>query len=100
MAIAIVMDFDGGTLEMYDEVVRRMGYTSGGMGAPGGLFHWVTATDTGIRITDVWESREQFEAFSTEKIGPITRDVGVPQDPRVAMYDVHNYLTSDSLVTT
>jgi hypothetical protein len=94
MAVAVVMDFEGGTLEQYDEVVDRMGFARSGPGAPGGLFHWVTRTDKGIRVTDVWETREQFEHFSTDQIRPITRDVGVPQEPAVSIHEVHNYLTA------
>lgn len=94
MAVAVVMDFEGGTLEQYDEVVHRMGFAREGEGAPGGLFHWVTGTDKGIRVTDVWASREQFEAFAADQIRPITRDVGIPQEPEVSFHEVHNYLTA------
>jgi hypothetical protein len=54
MAVAVVLEFPGATLKQYDEVIERMGFEPGGSGAPGGLFHWVTATDDGIRGTDVW----------------------------------------------
>ena len=57
MAIAVQLDFDGMTLDQYDEVIKRMGFTPGGQGGPGVLFHWVTKTDKGLRVTDVWESR-------------------------------------------
>ena len=53
MAIAIEMNFRGATLEQYDQVIQKMGFTPGGVGAPGGLFHWVTGTDDGIRVVDV-----------------------------------------------
>jgi hypothetical protein len=86
------LDFPGGTLEQYDQVIHKMGFQPGGPGAPGGLFHWVTKTDEGIRVTDVWESREQFERFAQEKIGPLTAQVGVPK-PNITFYEVHNYLT-------
>lgn len=94
MAVAIVMDFEGGTLEQYDEVVGRMGFARQGQGAPGGLFHWVTTTDKGIRVTDVWNTREEFDQFAADQIGPITRDVGIPQEPAVSVHEVHNYLTA------
>jgi hypothetical protein len=84
--------FPGGTLEQYDEVIQKMGLHPGGSGAPGGIFHWVTKTGGGIRVTDVWESREQFDQFATEQIRPITAEVGVPR-PEVTFYEVHNYLT-------
>ncbi len=94
MAVAVVMDFEGGTLEQYDEVVQRMGFAREGAGAPGGLFHWVTDTDKGIRITDVWRTREEFDQFASETIGPLTRQVGIPQEPAVSVHEVHNYLTA------
>ena len=45
------MEFEGATLDQYDEVIEKMGFSPGGAGAPGGLFHWITATDGGIRVT-------------------------------------------------
>jgi hypothetical protein len=81
MAVGVVLEFAGATLDQYDEVVSRMGFTPGGTGEPGGLFHWVTRTDDGIRITDVWQTREHFETFARDKIGPITVAVGVPNPP-------------------
>lgn len=94
MAVAVVLEFKGGTLDQYDQVIEKMGFERGGKGAPGGLFHWVTKTDDGLRVTDVWTDRETFQKFADEKIGPITQDVGVPGPPEVTMYDVHNYLTA------
>jgi hypothetical protein len=93
MAVGVVMDFEGATLEQYDRVVEKMGFTPRGAGAAGGIFHWVTETDRGIRVTDVWSSREAFEEFAQAEIGPYTREVGIEAAPRVTMYDVHSYLT-------
>lgn len=94
MPVAVVLEFSGGSLEEYDKTIERMGFTPGGPGAPGGLFHWVTATGDGIRVTDVWETREQFDRFAEEKIGPITAEVGIPGPPQITFYDVHNHLTA------
>jgi hypothetical protein len=94
MPVAVVLDFPGGTLEQYDKVIELMGFTPGGAGAPGGLFHWVTATDDGIRVTDVWESREQFEKFAEEEIGPRTQEAGIPAPPQVSFHDVHNHFNA------
>jgi hypothetical protein len=100
MPVAIVMDFEGGTLAQYDEVIERMGFARGGEGADGGLFHWVAATEGGIRVTDVWESAEQYQQFAEEHIGPISQDVGIPAPPQLTFYDVHNYLTAGVVVPT
>jgi hypothetical protein len=94
MAIAVIQDFEGGTPEQYDEVIKAMGFSPGGPGTPGCIFHWITRTDTGTRITDVWESREQFERFAAEEIAPKAQAAGVPGPPRITFYDVHNYLTA------
>jgi hypothetical protein len=96
MPVAVVLDFKGGTLEQYDQVIEKMGFVPGGAGALGGLFHWVTATDDGILITDVWETAEQFQQFADEQIGPISQQVGIPAPPQVTFYEVHNYLSAAS----
>ncbi len=94
MAVGIQLDFKGATLEQYDQVIQKMGFRPGGTGGPGGLFHWVTKTSDGIRVVDVWQSREDFEKFSQEKIGPITQEVGFASPPNIQFFEVHNYLTA------
>jgi hypothetical protein len=93
MAVAVIMDFEEATLEQYDEVIQKMGFSPGGSGAEGGISHWVTKTNGGIRVTDVWESRERFEQFAQEQIGPITAEVGIAGPPQISYAEVHNYLT-------
>ncbi len=93
MAVAVILEFDGGTLDQYDQVVEKMGFEPGGSGAPGALFHWVTKTDNGFRVTDVWESRERFEQFAEEKIGPNSQEVGLTE-PEISFYEIHNHLTT------
>jgi hypothetical protein len=90
VAVAVVMDFEGGTLDQYDQVVQAMGLTRGGPTPPNALFHWVTETDSGLRVTDVWETREAFDAFAQEQIGPQTQTVGLPQ-PSTTFHEVHNH---------
>jgi len=93
MAVAMIIDFVGGTLEQYDEVIEKMGFTPEGSGGPGGLFHWVTKTDDGLRVTDVWRTREECDKFAAEQIGPRTAEVGMSA-PKINYFDVHNYLTA------
>ena len=94
MAVAIIMDFPGATLEQYDQVLERMGLTPGGEAPPGALFHWVAATEDGIRVTDVWESREEFDAFARDQIQPHTAAVGIPAPPELTYVEVHNHFTA------
>ena len=55
----------------------------------------VTATEDGIRVTDVWQTRGEFEAFAAEQIGPLTAEVGVPAPPEITFHDVHNFDSAD-----
>ena len=88
------LDFAGATAEQYDQVIAKMGFRPEGAGGPGGMFHWVTVTDSGLRVTDVWETKELFEKFAAEKIGPISQEVGFPAPPEIQFFGVHNYLTA------
>ena len=89
MAVAVVMEFEG-TLDQYDQVVQSMGLEPGGATPPGALFHWVMKTDNGFRVTDVWESADQFQAFAEEHIGPNAQQAGLgPPDP--TFNEVHNH---------
>lgn len=57
----------------------------------------VTATEDGIRVTDVWQTREQFETFAAEQIGPLSAEAGFPAPPEITYHDVHNYDSADGL---
>ena len=94
MPVAVVMDFKDATLDHYDQVIEKMGLTPGGAGPPGALFHWVASTDGGMRVVDVWETREQFERFADEQIGPYSAEVGIPNPPEIHFHDVHSHLTA------
>jgi hypothetical protein len=94
MAVAVEMNFRGATLDQYDQVIEKMGLRQGGPLPPGAISHWVAKTDDGIRVVDVWETKEQFERFAQEQIGPYTREVGIEEEPEMRFYDVHNYLTA------
>jgi hypothetical protein len=58
----------------------------------GAIFHSSAETDDGIRVVDVWDSREVFDRFSQEQVGPFTQQVGITEPPGVTYRDVHNYL--------
>jgi len=94
VAVGIQQDFKGMTLDQYDAATQQMGLTPRGAGPAGSLFHWVTNTDNGVRVTDVWESREAFEKFAQEKIGPTMQALGVDVHPEIQYFDVHNYMTA------
>jgi hypothetical protein len=91
MAVAIVMDFPGATLDQYDAVIDGMGLEPGGPTPEGAIFHFVTRTDDGIRVIDVWETQAQFDKFAQEQIGPQTQKAGFSGPPVMTFHEVRNY---------
>ena len=96
MAVAVQIDCEGATLEQYDEVCQKMGLTPKGPGPAGAISHFATMTDSGLRVVDVWESREQFDRFAQEQIGPFSQAAGITAQPAMQFFDVHNYFTPGS----
>src|SRR2546422_11576885 len=93
MAVAVQLEFKGGTLEQYDQVIQKMGFRPGGPSAPGALFHWVTKTPDGIRVVDVWRSREGVEKVSGGQIVAFTREAGFTAPPERQVFQGHNLVT-------
>ena len=93
---AFEMLFSGGTIEQYEQVITKMGFEHHGKGPPGAVFHWVTKTDDGLKVVDLWESPEQFQAFADSQIGPFSAEVGLGE-PEITTHPVHNYLVGPDL---
>jgi hypothetical protein len=91
MAVGVQLDFRGATLDQYDQINERIGLLPGGPASREELFHWVTGTDEGFRVIDVWVSREAFEKFAKEKLAPVYEEVGVSRPPDIQFFEVHNY---------
>jgi hypothetical protein len=94
MAVGIDQNFEGATLDQYDQILEKMGFKAGGTGPAGCIAHFCTQTDNGMRVVDIWESKDQFDKFAEEQIGPLSAEVGLPNPPTVEFIEVHNYLTS------
>ena len=94
MPVAIEMQFSGATADQYDRILEKMSLTPGGSTPPGAIFHWAAKTDGGMHIVDVWETKEHFERFAQEQIGPYSKEVGIEDEPEMRFYDVHAYLAA------
>lgn len=93
MAVAVIMEFKGATLAQYDQVIEKMNLSKGGPGPAGALGHWVAATDDGMLVTDLWQSKELYEAFAKDQIGPYSAEAGIPEQPKITYHEVYNYFT-------
>jgi len=87
--VAVVMDFVGATLRQLDHLLERMRLSPCGPGVTGSLFQWSRRTLDGVRVTEVWQSRQYFEITFREDIptapvrnwpaGPRNNDLPSPQ---------------------
>lgn len=91
MAISAVMLFKstGDVRNIYDAVIDEMGVRDN---PPAGeIYHWAAPVSGGMQVCDVWETREQYETFARERIGPITAKHGLAP-PQVEIANVHVYI--------
>lgn len=40
----------------------------------------------------MWETREAYDKFAAEQIGPFSQQAGIPGPPETTYRDVHNHL--------
>jgi hypothetical protein len=93
MAIAVIIDFPGGSQEEYDTVVRELGPAGESVAAaPGLLLHGGGPTADGWRVIDFWESQEALDRFTQEQLMPAMQRAGVNRRPSVHVMPVHYYL--------
>jgi hypothetical protein len=61
--------------DQYDETIRRL--EKSGDWLPEGLdYHCAFRSNGKFRVSEVWDSREQFDAFG-ERLMPVLKDVGI-----------------------
>jgi hypothetical protein len=73
--------------QQYDESVRRL--ERAGDWPPDGLdYHVCFGSDGNLRVSEIWDSREQLDAFG-ERLMPVLAEVGIgPGEPE--LMEIHN----------
>ena len=79
------------TKEKYDDATRR--HEEAGIELPpdGMDYHVCFGSDGDLRVSEIWESREQFEAYG-ERLMPILADVGIEFSAEPEIFEVHNII--------
>src|ERR671914_2754592 len=76
------------TTEKYEEANRRL--EEAGVWPPEGLdYHVCFGSEGNLRVSEIWDSREQFEAFG-ERLMPVLTDAGIEFSGEPEIYEVHN----------
>ena len=89
MALGIYFVHEGFTPEKYKSAIQQL--EKAGAGSPKGrTFHVALESDGAIQVFDIWESREDFDAFGSTLM-PILAELGIGlNEPMVAT--VHNVI--------
>ena len=75
------------TAAKYDEAISKLGAES----PDGRAYHVCFGSDGNLRVSEIWDSREQFAAFG-ERLMPILAEVGInPGEPE--FIEVHNAMS-------
>ena len=76
----------------YDEMMPRI--EASGEWPPDGLdYHVAFSSDGTFRVSEIWDSREQFEAFG-ERLMPILAEGGVELAGPPEVIEIHNTIKS------
>ncbi len=87
MAVMMQMTWNGIGAEEYEAARKHVNWE--GDVPPGAMFHVVAVTDGGVRVTDVWESAEAFDAFVRDRLMPGVKELGIPGEPQVEILPAH-----------
>jgi hypothetical protein len=75
------------TAQQYDESIRRL-EAQGNWPADGLEYHVCFGSEPNLRVSEIWDSREQLDAFG-ERLMPLLSEVGIePGQPE--LMDIHN----------
>ena len=88
--MSIVVRFNPTALSSatYDATTERL--DAEGLWPPDGLdYHICFGSDGDLRVSEIWDSREQFEAFG-ERLMPILADAGIEFSGPPEIFEVHN----------
>lgn len=88
--MSVLVRFSPGSLTRanYDEVQRRL--REEGHWPPEGIeYHVCFGTEGSLRVSEIWSSRERFDAFG-EHLMPILREVGIDLSSPPEFLEVQN----------
>lgn len=77
------------TTEQYDETIRRL-QEAGDFPPEGMEYHVCFLSDGNFRVSEIWDSQEQLDAFG-ERLMPVLAEVGIdPGKPEIL--EIHNII--------
>jgi hypothetical protein len=81
----------GLTAEKYDESLRRLEAAGIKMPPDGMDYHVCFGSEGNLRVSEIWDSKEQLEAFG-EQLMPVLADVGIEFEDDFEVMEIHNII--------
>ena len=75
----------------YKECISRLDAAGAGS-PPGRLYHVCFGDPNNLRVSDIWDSKENFDKFA-ETLKPIMQDLGIVGEPEVL--ETHNIIVGE-----
>jgi hypothetical protein len=90
------MKWDGVTAAQYDAVRKLANWE--GQPPKGAIFHVAGFNKKAMRVTDIWESKEDFNQFLQSRIMPAVKQIGIQTQPKVKFLPLHALFVPDANV--
>src|SRR4051794_6567596 len=95
MPTAMIMRWPGVTLDQYEDARSEVDWE--GDRPDGAIFHVASHDGDAIRVFDIWESGDQFQAFVESRLMPGVAKVGIQGEPEVTLCEVHHMYAPDGI---
>ena len=78
------------TAEKYDESIRRLEAAGIKMPPDGMDYHVCFGSEGNLRVSEIWDSKEQLEAFGERM--PVLSDLGIEFEDDFEVMEIHNII--------
>ena len=90
MSVVVRFNPTNVTKEKYDESLRRL--EEAGEFPPEGMeYHVAFGPEDNLRVSEIWDSREQLQAFG-DRLMPILTEIGIEFSSEPEILEVHNII--------
>ena len=90
MSIVVRFSPTNVTKEKYDESLQRL--KEAGQFPPEGMeYHVAFGPEDNLRVSEIWDSREQLQAFG-DRLMPILTEIGIEFSSEPEIMEVHNII--------
>ena len=81
------MQWNGVTPDQYEKVRKSVNWE--GDTPKGAIFHVAGFNNNVLRVTDIWESENDFNNFTQQRLMPGVAAAGIEGQPQVEMFPAH-----------